>query len=169
MKRLLLVTAIAAAGLLGVGGPAQADPPPLHSGSFVLTGTATAGTDGFCPFDVRLDYVTHQRTTETTNADGAIVDYSTGAATATVTNTSSGKSLTYNISGPGTLTTYPDHSFTEDNMGPFLLFTTVANSYPGVPALAYTTGHVQLAVAASQLTTSYRLQGHSTDVCAALG
>ena len=44
----------------------------------------------------------------------------------------------------------------------------MANSYPGVPQLAYTTGDVQFTVDASGKTTSYSLSGYSTDVCAAL-
>jgi hypothetical protein len=34
-----------------------------------------------------------------------------------------------------------------------------------VPQLAYTTGHVQVTVDENGQTTSYKLSGHSTDVC----
>jgi hypothetical protein len=84
------------------------------------------------------------------------------------TNLKTGKQLTYNISDPGTVVVNPDGSFSAHAGGANLLWTTVANSYPGVPQLAYTTGHVQFTVDASGKTTSYSLSGSSTDVCAAL-
>ena len=57
--------------------------------------------------------------------------------------------------------------------GPNLLYTTVANSYPGVPQLSYTTGRVQFTVLTNPdgsfgKTTAYSLTGNRTDVCAAL-
>ena len=96
----------------------------------------------------------------------------TGHATATVS--ANGKTLTYNISGPGVATYYPDTSLhTEVAGGPNLLWTTVANSYPGVPQLAYSTGRVQFTLTdvsppGSGVTTAYSLNGSRTDVCAAL-
>src|SRR5690349_22951748 len=125
MKRMFLISALAI-GLVGVAGPAAADPPRTDSGSFSLGGTDTAGTNGFCPFEVKIDYVSHQRAETTVELDGTKVVRATGHATATVTNVSTGKSLRYNISGPGTTTTHPDGSFEADLTGPNLLWTTVA-------------------------------------------
>jgi hypothetical protein len=87
-----------------------------------------------------------------------------------VTNLSTGKSVSYNVGGPGTIVIYPDGSFTIDAAGPNLLWTVPENSYPNVPAISYTTGHVTLAVDASGQTTSYTLAGgaRQTDVCAVL-
>jgi hypothetical protein len=86
-----------------------------------------------------------------------------------VTNDDTGKSITYNVSGPGTQTVFLDGSFTIDAAGPNLLWTTVENSKPaGVPQLAYTTGRVRLAVDKTGHTTSYQLNGRSTDVCTKL-
>ena len=85
-----------------------------------------------------------------------------------VTNTVTGKTLRFNVSGPGTLTTFQDGAFALDVTGHNLLWTTVANSFRGVPQLAFTTGHVRVSVEASGLTTGYKLNGKSTDVCAAL-
>ena len=79
-----------------------------------------------------------------------------------------GKTLNFRISGPGTFTDLDGvagGAFTLDLGGANLLWTTVDNSYPGVPQLAYTTGHVQVGVEASGLTTRYKLNGRSTDVC----
>jgi hypothetical protein len=94
----------------------------------------------------------------------------TGHAQATVTNQSTGESVTYNISGPATVVINPDGSFSAEAGGPNLLWTTQDNSYPGVPTISYTTGHVTFAVDASGQTTSYTLAGgaRQTDVCAVL-
>jgi hypothetical protein len=103
-----------------------------------------------------------------TTVDGVTTLKITGHAQATVTNQSTGESVTYNISGPGTVVIYPDGAFSIDAHGPNLLWTTLANSYPGVPTISYTTGHVTLFVDANGMTSSYQLQGRQTDVCAVL-
>jgi hypothetical protein len=105
---------------------------------------------------------------ETTAPDGTTTLKITGHAQATVTNLSSGESVSYNISGPGTVVIYPDGAFSIDAHGPNLLWTAPENSFPGVPTISYTTGHVTLFVDASGQTTSYQLRGRQTDVCAAL-
>ena len=92
----------------------------------------------------------------------------TGHAQATVTNQSTGASVSYNISGPGTVVVYPDGAFSIDAHGPNLLWTRSEFSFPGIPTISYTTGHVTVQVAASGQTTSYRLRGRQTDVCAVL-
>jgi hypothetical protein len=85
-----------------------------------------------------------------------------------VTLLDTGKTLKFNISGPGTVIVADDGSFTIDAGGPNLLWTTVHNSLPGVPQLNYTTGHVQVEVGADQVTDVFKLSGRSTDVCALL-
>lgn len=108
---------------------------------------------------------------ETTDPEtGALILKITGHAQATVTNQSTGASVTYNISGPGTVVINPDGSFSVDAAGPNLLWTTPENSFPGVPTISYTTGHVTFDVDASGQTTSYTLAGgaRQTDVCAVL-
>jgi hypothetical protein len=170
ITRMSLAALAAVASLFAMAGPAQADPPQAVLQDPVnLPGTNTAGNDGFCPFPVRIDVTTNQKTTKTTkNPDGSTSSHSAGFATATVTRTDTGKSLTYKISGPGTFTVFPDKSFTIDATGQNLLYTTVANSFDDVPRLSYTTGHVKVAVNAAGLTTDYSLSGRRTDVCAAL-
>jgi hypothetical protein len=151
-----------------VAGPAQAAPPQAESGSFTLEGTDTAPDDGYCPFTVEVDYVTNQNFTETTNPDGSTTQRFSGYATATVTNTESGKSITYKVSGPGTVIIDEDGSFSGDVQGQNLLWTTAANSFKGVPPLAYSTGRVRYVVDENGLTTGYTLNGRRIDVCAAL-
>ena len=84
-----------------------------------------------------------------------------------------GKSLTYNISGPGTFWQNPTAgTFGGQLYGPNLLWTAPENlpdEPTGVPALSYTTGPVSFTVDAnSGKTTSYSHRGTTTDVCAAL-
>ena len=105
---------------------------------------------------------------QTTAPDGTTTLKITGHARASVTNQSTGQSVSYNISGPGNIVIYPDGAFSIDAHGPNLLWTAPENSFPGVPTISYTTGHVTLFVAASGETTSYQLRGHQTDVCTVL-
>ena len=103
-----------------------------------------------------------------TTVDGVTTLKIAGHAQARVTNQSTGASVSYNISGPGTVVIYPDGAFSIDAHGPNLLWTERDNSFPGVPTISYTTGHVTVQVAASGQTTSYQLRGRQTDVCAVL-
>ena len=162
--RTLLAAAAAIAGLVALTGPAQAAPPidmrpqPLTQ---PLEGTDTAGNNGYCPFPVFIEGINNQLFHEGSNGNQF-----TGFISVNVTNVDTGKTQKFNISGPGTVTGAPDGSFTIDAKGHNLLWTTVANSQPaGVLQLAYTTGHVQVSVAADGRTTDYQLSGKSTDVC----
>jgi hypothetical protein len=167
--RTSLVIAAAAAGLIAAAGPAQAGPLPMEPQTTPLPGTDTDGADGFCSFPVTVQVFNGQKVTPTTLPNGATEFRSTGHAKAIVTRDDTGESITYNISGPGTVTVFPNGSFTIDAAGPNLLWTTVENSAPaGVLQIAYTTGRVRVAVNDTGNTTSYQLNGHSTDVCAAL-
>ena len=124
---------------------------------------------GYCPFPVTIKYFSVQKQKDTTLTNGATESRFNGHAEAIVTNDDTGKSITYNVSGPGTQTVFPDGSFTIDAGGPNLLWTSVENSQPaGVLQLAYTTGRVRVAVNNTGHTESYQLNGRSTDVCAKL-
>jgi hypothetical protein len=48
------------------------------------------------------------------------------------------------------------------------MWTTKKNSFPGVPQISYTTGHVTFTLDPEGLTTSYTLEGNRTDVCEVL-
>jgi hypothetical protein len=160
-RHTLLAAAAAIAGLVALPGPAQAVPPQAVPFSFDLQGTNTAGRNGYCSFPVHIEGVSNQKT----NPHGK----ATGFGSATVTNLTTGKKLKFNISGPGTITNFPGGGYTIDGTGHWLLYTTVENSQPaGVLQLAYTTGHVRVTVASDGHTTDYKLNGKSTDVCAAL-
>lgn len=163
-----------------VAGPAWASPPlppppvPISTSTFTLPGTNTDGPNGFCSFEVTVTVTGKAHYRQSTLDDGTVITKAEGSLRAIVKNDDpGGKSLSYNVSGPGTSTQYAvngtlDGSFAVDAHGPNLLWTTVANSFPGVPQLAYTDGHVVFSVLASGLTDSYHLDGKSVDVCAAL-
>jgi hypothetical protein len=108
----------------------------------------------------------------TTSPDDITTLKISGSAQAIVTNKATGESVTYNVSGPGTVVLYPDGSFSIDVGGPNLLWTLQKNlkDFPDVPTISYTTGHVTVEVDASGQTTSYTLAGgaRQTDVCAVL-
>lgn len=167
-SRLLLALVAPVVALFALAGTAYADPPLVPQPTIKLAASNPSGK-GYCPFPVQIDQSSGQNTTTSTGPNGETIYKITGNAIATVTNLKTGKQLTYHINGPGTVVVNPDGSFSGDAGGANLLWTMVANSYPGVPQLAYTTGHVQFTVDASGKTTSYSLSGgSSTDVCAAL-
>lgn len=160
---------LASLAALALATPARADDPrvPLTAPDDTLS--------GYCEgFDVRVEFTRYNQyiIRQSTAQDGTTTLQVAGNAKATVTNlsTPTPKSVSYNVSGPGTIVIHPDGSFTIDAAGPNLLWTLPANSYPNVPAISYTTGHVTFAVDSSGQTTSYTLAGgaRQTDVCAVL-
>jgi hypothetical protein len=135
---------------------------PLPAGDYCEDFTAQITFTDFNQYIIR----------STTASDGTVTLRITGRARATVTNLETGESVSYNISGPGTLVQNPDGSFSGDLAGPNLLYTTRPNlaNFPDVPTVSYTTGHVTFAVDSFGQTTSYSLAGgtRQTDVCAVL-
>lgn len=142
--------------------PLTAAPVVLPAGVYCEDFTAVITFTDFNQYIIR----------STTAPDGTVTLQIAGRARATVTNQETGESVSYNISGPGTLVINPDGSFSGDLAGPNLLFTTRANlaNFPEVPTISYTTGHVTFEVDSLGQTTSYSLAGgaRQTDVCAVL-
>jgi hypothetical protein len=170
MKRVLrgLSAAPAVLGLLSAAPAVAERPHPAY-----IPGPNPTVLEGYCTgftavvmFTELNQYIIQETTDPET---GALILKITGHAQATVTNQSTGASVTYNISGPGTVVINPDGSFSVDAAGPNLLWTTPENSFPGVPTISYTTGHVTFTVdRTTRETTSYSLAGRRTDVCALL-
>jgi hypothetical protein len=170
MKRAVGALVAAASILIGLLSPTPAgaqDPriPLLTPDPIDLMGYCTGFTVELT-YTRMNEYIIHQ----TTAPDGTTTLMITGNARVTATNLSTMKSVSYNISGPGTAVFYPSGAFSLDLHGPNLLWTKRENlvAFPGVPTISYTTGHVTVFVDASGQTTSYQLSGHRTDVCAAL-
>jgi hypothetical protein len=165
----LLTMALFLAGLL-LAAPASASDPRLP-----LPNPGPLELVGYCEgFTVLITWTEFNQyiIRATTSSDGTTTLKITGHAQATVMNETTGKAVSYNVSGPGKLVLYPSGAFSIDATGPNLLWTLPENlvSFPDVPTISYTTGHVTVEVDASGQTTSYALAGgaRQTDVCEAL-
>ncbi len=166
LTRALTVSGGVCAALLLSAAPASAAP-PFGPFSFTLTSSspADAGDDGFCDFPVLLEGVANFQSVPPLDLDSTRF---VGAGFVTATNTQTGESIRFNISGPSNPMTSPDEVLTYTGTGGQLAFTTVANSFPGVSPLTYTSGLLRFTVAADRTTTSYSARGRSVDVCAEL-
>jgi hypothetical protein len=139
---------------LSVGSVMAAPNPPGGEPFEYLT--ASAGE--ICPFSLRID-ITAAQAVRTTLPSGLLLI--TGPATATVTNTESGESLTYNISGPGT---YDPTTKRYTLSGQSLI---VQPSSVGTPFLITTSGRVSFI---ENQSIDQPLRGHiSHNICAELG
>ena len=96
--------------------------------------------------------------------NGDIVQLATGALVFTLTNASTGKSITVNTSGPGRFTIHPDGSLTIEAQGRwFLAF--IENA----PFTAFiSSGRVVFSIAPGGPPTLVSQSGHVEDVCALL-
>jgi hypothetical protein len=172
MKRLVRCLIAGPAVLLGLlsAGPALAADPRIPLTADPVTLPAGEFCQGFNVLVTFVDfnqYIIHSSTAP----DGTTTLQITGRARATVTNLATGKSVSFNISGPGTVVLFANGNIKSGNLaGPNLLYTSLTNSFPGVPTISYTTGHVTFTVDESGKTTSYSLAGgaRQTDVCAVL-
>jgi hypothetical protein len=86
--------------------------------------TAEFQAGEFCSFPVLLEWPEHKYTAKTfpPEPNGDVVEIQTGKAFARYTNLSTGKSITYNVSGPTRLIFHPDGSLTVIAPGPQLFF-----------------------------------------------
>jgi hypothetical protein len=165
--RVRFVCAVAAATLLASGATASAQGSPRifePSGPLDLPA-------GYCAFPVHVDnvfnkeYIDHQWT----NRDGSLTILSTGALILRVTNTTTGKTITVNASGPLKVTIYPDGSEAGTVLGPFFhWFDQTDQQRFGVPGLALINGRGAFTTDPSGTLTSASFVGHVTDLCAAL-
>jgi hypothetical protein len=163
-RRACFVGAMVGVGLVGFAPAAGASP----------TRTPTPNPDftafGACAFPVAFHaVVNNEYSTTTTLADGTTIVKTTGSLVATLTNTLNGNSVTLNIGGPGTTTTYPDGSATVQLEGHSLFFFFAqAQAAFGLPGVQYGTGNISAAFDSGGNLTSYSHSGNSTDECAAL-
>lgn len=166
LSRALTVSGGVCAALLLGAAPASAAPPFESFDPFTLESTADAGGDGFCDFPVLLEVVADFHPVPPGDPDSTRF---VGAGFVTATNTQTGESISFNISGPTNATTSPDRVLTFTGTGGQLAWTTVENSFAGVSPLTYTTGLLRFAVDLKDGTTlSYSARGRTVDVCAEL-
>src|SRR4051812_22867932 len=104
LTRRLIALMLTGAGMSLVAGPAQAAPPQPTTQTVPLPGQDTAGTAGFCRFPVTVVTTSYSELRGGTQLAGHGV--------ATVTNDVTGEPITYNISGPGSVTATPDGGYT---------------------------------------------------------
>jgi hypothetical protein len=96
--------------------------------------------------------------------NGDIVQLATGALVFTVTNASTGKSITVNASGPGRITIHPDGSTTLEAWGRWFL-----GLIENAPfTLFISSGRVVISIAPDGTPTLVSQSGHVEDVCALL-
>lgn len=125
---------------------------------------------GICSFDVIFEPVFGELYVTTfTDGDGNVtMMLLTGVNIGTLTNLSTGYTITVNVSGPQKITLNPDGSGQNEIIGPWLL----SGPYPGsleLPDLALLTGHGLFAWDSNGNITEAFFDGKVTDVCEALG
>jgi hypothetical protein len=159
MIRRILALVLAAGLLLLVGaGPAAADPPTIQwlpsTDHFVLP------ADVFCPgFDVQVDV--HQRAKLIIFGDGGAMFAAIGSGSIfeTLTNLSTGHSITLNVSGP---------AFFDETGLPFVGSGTWAIFLPGDPGqILYLVGRMEFQPEPYGISPTL-VRGRSIDLCPSL-
>jgi hypothetical protein len=121
-----------------------------------------------CSFGVFGEVIVNNQVVKTfpPEPNGDIVQLATGAFVTRLTNTSTGKSVTVNISGPGRFTIHPDGSATVVESGRWSnFFFDVENA--GTKAFI-STGRLVLSFAPDGSVTLVSQSGHEEDICALL-
>jgi hypothetical protein len=127
-------------------------------------------SSAFCSFPVSFHAtVNNEYETVTPQPDGSTLIKIEGSLFATLTNGHTGKSITVNIGGPGTITVNADGSSSSAFRGRSLFFFAAAPQATfGVPGMLLTSGLVNFTQDSSGNFTSFAPNGNSTDECAAL-
>lgn len=144
------------------GKPTRADVPDA-----LQTGVLPAGVA--CSFPVANEPVTNRLVTTTFPADanGDVVQLTTGTVVMRVTNVETGKSLTLNISGPGRFTFRADGTTTLETWGNWVNLG--RDPVTGEVQFLLTSGRVVVDFAApNTFGTFTSMAGRASDLCAAL-
>ena len=170
-----VVVALVAVGLLAAPAIASANNDPHRIFTPTPSGflpAATSTTPGYCPFDVTYTtLVSNQYSTFTTEPDGSTVVKTTGSLFMLYTNDSTGKSITVNLSGPGTAVVPASGTvITADSSGLAGFSFTNATAFGFPSNLVVTTGLLEFAFDYSNQTivSMTRAPHVLLDVCAAL-
>jgi hypothetical protein len=121
-----------------------------------------------CSFGVFVETIVNNQVVKTfpPEPNGDIVQLATGAFVTRLTNTTTGKSITVNISGPGRFTIHPDGSATLEAWGRWnFFFIDAVNA--GTKAII-NSGRVVLSIAPDGTQTLVSQSGHEEDVCVLL-
>lgn len=134
---------------------------PLNNQPFTVEACGTT-VDATFPMDKEYQQVT-------TDAEGNQHIKVTGALKVTLTDTATGRSVTYNISGPGTSIAYANGDFllvaTGRNLG---ILTAEQAAALGLPELFVTSGPIRVLIRADGSVDIQRQGNHLQDICAAL-
>jgi hypothetical protein len=119
-----------------------------------------------CSFGVFVETIVNNQVVKTfpPEPNGDIVQLATGNFVTRMTNTSTSKSITINISGPGRFTLHPDGSFTLEATGRWFL-----GLIENAPFTAFiSSGRVVISFAPDGTGTLVSQSGHVEDICALL-
>ena len=173
MRRLAVIVALGA--LLGMFAGVATAAPALARGPKWQFNAPPPGPvilpADFCGFQIGVSFPVDKEYFKVLKAaDGSMTLLITGSLTLSNTNLSTGKTITANISGPGTATFFPDGSVTTEELGHAVYALVPADAQRfGVPPVGLTAGPLTTSVDANGNLTSFSLQGHVlVDVCAAL-
>ena len=122
-----------------------------------------------CSFGVLDEPIVNRQVVKTFPPDrnGDIVQLATGAFVIRLTNTSTGKSITVNISGPGRFTIHPDGSVTLVASGRWSLIFFAGDLGPAAKAVI-NAGRVVINIAPDGSLTLVSQRGHEQDIGALL-
>ena len=171
MKRLGVIVALGA--ILGLSGGVMTASPALARGprwQLLQAEPFTLPTSS-CGFEVGVTFPTFNEFIKVLKtSDGSMTFLVTGSVFVTYTNLETGKSITENESGPGTVTEFPDGSVTLAAKGTDGTFLAPADAQRfGLPAVSVLAGAKTESVAPDGTITSLSLDGTVlVDVCAAL-
>jgi hypothetical protein len=172
MRRLGVIVALGA--LLGMfGGVVTASPAFAGRGPKWQLVTAEPFTlpAAFCGFKIRVAFPINKEYFKLLKAsDGSMTDLGTGSLKVSLTNLSTGKTITVDASGSAKVTTHADGSVTFAGRGHGLHFLAPADAKRfGLPTVSVTTGRLTASIASDGSLTSLSLHGHVlVNVCAAL-
>ena len=161
LKRVLIAFAAGSLSLAAspiLASPAVADPP-----TFTVTEgpISILGQEGLCAFPVNITGTQNVRTTTFYDRNGNVRSVlTTGPIKVSVANSLTGKTVTANISGPGTV----DTAGTLTGSGPWLLFFFGDQTSGRPPFLVLVTGHMTVAPNGDLLSANGRI----VDLCTAL-
>jgi hypothetical protein len=133
--------------------------------------TDSSNSPGYCAFRIDNNFYQNKVYTRSeTQPDGTVVTRVTGSLKLAATNHNTGKTLDYNISGPGAITTYPDQSIliVGEGLG-IQFFPPAAQQQFHLPAVAYIKGKYTESLDSQGTVTSFTHDSATiSDVCAAL-
>jgi hypothetical protein len=170
MKRIKIFVALLVCGMaimLSTSSLAFASGKPTRAPR--LPGSADFPAGLACSFEVGIQTLTTKEVTTTFPAEenGDVVRLVTGYVVQRFTNVGTGKSMSANVSGPGTIVFHPDGSVTISAEGPSILIL-FPGDIPSGPSFVINDGQYVVNITPSGQFIVQKQTGTQFDVCAAL-